>query len=180
MIYEHNLKHANLIPLESKLKLKINEYTLSGKHVLVKLKLPVLVRPLSAIQPFSHPLTFNLPWSLGYIRKLAFWSPWGNYFNPGFLCRQQKASRNIKLAQIQPSQGNNSHLDRVESQRFISCSLRNSCQAHVGSEPRTSRSAVERATTGSTRPVYQYCININESTCIQNLLNIECNKIPRT
>ena len=34
------------------------------------LKLPVLVWPLSVIQPFSHPLTFNFPWSLGYIRIL--------------------------------------------------------------------------------------------------------------
>ena len=30
----------------------------------------------SAAQPFSHPLTFNFPWSLGYIRKLVFMSPW--------------------------------------------------------------------------------------------------------
>ena len=31
---------------------------------------------VNAIWPFSHPLTFNFPWSLGYIRKLAFICPW--------------------------------------------------------------------------------------------------------
>ena len=25
----------------------------------------------------------NFPWSLGFIKKLAFGSPWGNYFTPG-------------------------------------------------------------------------------------------------
>ena len=48
--------------------------------VIIKLKLPDLVRPLATIQPFIYPLKFNFPWSLGYIRKLAFRSPWGNYF----------------------------------------------------------------------------------------------------
>ena len=61
----------------------------------LKLKLPVLVGPLSAIQPFSHLLTCNLPWSLGYIRKLEFVSPWENYFTPGFMCSQHMAPRNI-------------------------------------------------------------------------------------
>ena len=32
------------------------------------LKLSVLIGSLSAIQPFCHPLTFNFPWSLGYVR----------------------------------------------------------------------------------------------------------------
>ena len=58
-------------------------------------KLPVLVGPLSAIQPFNHPLTFNFSWSLGYIRKLAFGSPWGNYFTPGFVFSQHTMPRNI-------------------------------------------------------------------------------------
>ena len=62
-------------------------------------KLPILVGPLSAIQPFRHPLTFKFPWPLGYIRRLAFGSPWGSYFTPGFVCSQHTAPRNIKLAQ---------------------------------------------------------------------------------
>ena len=45
------------------------------------IKILVLIGPLSVIQPFSHPLTFNFPWSLGYIRKLAFGSRWGNYLD---------------------------------------------------------------------------------------------------
>ena len=44
--------------------------------------------------------------------------------------------RNIKFAQTQPSQGY-SHLVRVEPIRFISCTMRNSPQASVGFEPRT-------------------------------------------
>ena len=62
-----------------------------------KKKLPVLLGPLSAIQPFSHTLIFNLPWSLGYmyITKLAFWSPWENYFTPVFLCSQHTVPRII-------------------------------------------------------------------------------------
>ena len=39
----------------------------------------MLVGPLLAIQP---PFDINFPWSLGYIRKLVFGSPWGNYFTP--------------------------------------------------------------------------------------------------
>ena len=37
----------------------------------IRLKLPVLVWPLSDIEPLSHPLIFNSPWSFGYIRKLT-------------------------------------------------------------------------------------------------------------
>ena len=48
-----------------------------------------MVGPLSAI---------HFPWSLGYIRKLVFGSPWGNYFTPGFVCNQHKAPRNIILS----------------------------------------------------------------------------------
>ena len=44
-------------------------------------KFTILVGPLSTIQPFSHPLTFNFPWSFGYIRKLVFGSPFGKLFH---------------------------------------------------------------------------------------------------
>ena len=84
------------------------------------LKLPVfLVGLLSAIQPFSLPLTLNFSWSLDYIRELVFGSPSGNYFTPSFVCSQHTAPRNIKLAQTQPSQGTNSHIGRVKSWGFI-------------------------------------------------------------
>ena len=80
-------------------------------YFLLQIKLPVLVGPLSAIQPFNHPLTFNFPWSLGYIRKSTFRvSPGETISLPFFFV----APRNFKLAQTPPSQGTNSHLDRVE------------------------------------------------------------------
>lgn len=44
-------------------------------------KLPVLAGPLLAIQP---PFDINFPGLLGYIRKVAFRSPWRNYFIPDF------------------------------------------------------------------------------------------------
>ena len=47
------------------------------------------------------------------------------------------------------------HFGRVKPRRFISCALRNSRQASVGFEPRTSRSAGERATNVPTRPENQ-------------------------
>ena len=68
-----------------------------------------MVGPFSAIQPSSQPLTFNFPWSLCYIRKLAFWSPWENYFSPGIECNQHTGPRYIILAQTLPSQGTNIH-----------------------------------------------------------------------
>ena len=37
----------------------------------------------SAVQP---SFDVNFPLSSIYIRKLAFGSPWGNYFTPGFVC----------------------------------------------------------------------------------------------
>ena len=49
--------------------------------------------------------SFNFPRSLGYIRKLTFGSPWGNYFTTGFVCSQETAPWNINLAQSLPSQG---------------------------------------------------------------------------
>ena len=58
----------------------------------------------SIVQPPFFPL------SLCYIRKLAFVSPWGNFFTPGFVCSQHTTARNIKLAQTTSSQGTNSHL----------------------------------------------------------------------
>ena len=45
---------------------------------LTKLTLPVLVGPLSAIQPHFDT---NLSWSLGYIRKLKFKYHWGKLFH---------------------------------------------------------------------------------------------------
>ena len=116
-----------------------------------KLKLPVLVGPLSAIQPYNLSWTFNFPWSLFYIMKLAFWSPGGKYFTSGVVCSQHMAPGNIQHAQTQTSQDTNSHLGRVEPRRFICCAQRNSRQASEGFEPRTSRSAGECTTTGPTR-----------------------------
>ena len=61
-------------------------------------KLPVLVELLSAIQPVSHILTFNFPWSSGYIKKQVFGFPRENYFTPGFVSSQQHtAPKNIKF-----------------------------------------------------------------------------------
>ena len=63
------------------------------------------------------------------------------------------APMNIKLTQTQFSQGTNSQRGRVEPRRYISCALRNSREASLKFEPRSSRSAVERAATGPTRPI---------------------------
>ena len=112
------------------------------------LKLPVLVGPLATIQPY-----INFPWSLGYLRKLAFGSSRGNYFTHDFVWKQHTAPRNITVDQtLLPSQGTNSQLGQVELRGFISSAQRNSRQASVGFKSRTSRSAVERTTTGPTRP----------------------------
>ena len=119
-----------------------------------KLKLPVLVGPLSAIQPLIHPLTFNIPWSLGYSRKLDFGSPWGNYFTIGFVCSQHNYSNQEYQTCTDTALSGylNSHLGRVEPRRFNSCALRNSRYASVEFEPWISRSAVKCATTEPTRP----------------------------
>ena len=84
-----------------------NNYdTWSLKVYLIKVqKLLVLVGSLTAFQPYSHPLTFNFSWSLGYIKKLVFGSPFGNYFTPGFVRSQHTAPRNIKHAQTLPFHG---------------------------------------------------------------------------
>ena len=117
----------------------------------INIQLPVLVRPLSAIQSFSHPLTFNFSLSLGYMRKLALRSPRGNYFTSGFVCSQHTAPRNIRLTQSPPSQGTNSHLGQVEPRKFIACVLRHLRKASAEFEPWTSHSAVKRTTTGPNR-----------------------------
>ena len=109
-------------------------------------KLPVLVGPLSAIQPFSHPLTLNFPWSLGYIKKLAFGSP---YSLPVLCAANMLEYLNctdtaLSGYQFTPQQCGVSEI--------ISCALRNSRQAGVGFEPRISRSVGECATTGPTHP----------------------------
>ena len=66
----------------------------------IMLKLSVLVGPLSAFQPF-----INFPLSLGYIRKLALGSLWGNYFTPGF-CMQPTydAQKNQTFTDTAPSE----------------------------------------------------------------------------
>ena len=64
----------------------------------------------------------NFPWTLVYIKKLAFGFPWENYFTPGFVCSQHTA----QLAKTPPSQGTYSHLGRMEPWRYISCAQRNS------------------------------------------------------
>ena len=63
------------------------------KHLYTFIK--KLVTSFDRAASFSHPLTFNFLWSLGYIRKLVFVSPWGNYFTPDFVCSQHTAPRNI-------------------------------------------------------------------------------------
>ena len=40
----------------------------------------------SAVQ---QTFDINFPWLLGYIKKLAFGSSWGNYFTTGFVCTQE-------------------------------------------------------------------------------------------
>ena len=51
-------------------------YCIYAMDYKLKLKLSVLVGTLSDIQSFSHTLIVNFLWSLDYIRKLAFGSPW--------------------------------------------------------------------------------------------------------
>ena len=66
-----------------------------------KITLVSCLYSFSAIQPHFD---INFPWSLGYIGKLVFWCPWGNYFTPGFVCIQLTVPRNIKLALTLPCQ----------------------------------------------------------------------------
>ena len=52
----------------------------------------------SVVQP--HLWHFNFPCLLGYIRKLAFWSPWGNYFTPAFVCSHFLCPEKFTLGQF--------------------------------------------------------------------------------
>ena len=70
-----------------------------------KVKVTIFGRVYISYSAVGHPLTNNFPWSMGYIRKLAFESPWGYYLTPGFVCIQHTEPRNIKLAQTPPAQG---------------------------------------------------------------------------
>ena len=102
-------------------------------------KLPVLVGPLLAIQSFSHPLTFNFPWSLGYTRKLEFESPWGNYFTqPTYDAQKYQTCTDTTLSwyQFTPWSSRASEIHFLCPKNFTSgqCRIRT-----------TSRSAVERA-----------------------------------
>ena len=60
---------------------------------------------LSSIKPFNHPLTLNFPWSLGYMKKLAFGSSVGNYLLP-VLC----TAKEYQTCTDTPSQCTNSHI----------------------------------------------------------------------
>ena len=73
----------------------INIYNKKTYHDNIKLKLPVLERLLSAIQP---PFDINFPQSLGYIRIIAFQSP-GETISLPVLC-----AANIWLPGIQQCQ----------------------------------------------------------------------------
>ena len=113
-----------------------------------------MVGPLSAIQPFCHPLTFNFT----DIRKLAFRSPWVKYFIPGFVCSQNTAPGISNLHRHSPLRVPNHTLGEMSLRDFISCALRNSRQASVEFEPWTYRSAVGQATTVPMSPAYRNII----------------------
>ena len=88
-------------------------------HISYSLNLPVFDRAAFSYSVVQPPLDINFPWSLGYIRKLAFRSL-GKSFHLQFVWSQQMVPKNIKLAQTLFSQGTNSHLGWVEPLRFIS------------------------------------------------------------
>ena len=46
------------------------------------IKLPVFGRTTFSYSAIHPSFDINFPWSLGYIRKLALRTPWGNYFSP--------------------------------------------------------------------------------------------------
>ena len=91
------------------------------------------------------PIDINFPWSLGYIRKLAFGSPWGN---SRFLC-----AVNVRRPGI-------SNLQRhcplmVPIHTLVEWSLGDSFHVprEINVRPgKDSNNGVERATTGTTRP----------------------------
>ena len=92
------------------------------KKKILWLKLPVLIGPLSAIQP---TFDINFLWSLGTIMKVAYESPWGYYFTPDLFAANITAPMIIKLAQTPLSQGTNSCIGGADPRRFISCDQRN-------------------------------------------------------
>ena len=77
-----------------------------------KLKLPVLVRPLSAI--VSHPLTLTSP---GHRATLG--TQRSSLLGETIPVQPLTVCRNMKLAQSAPSQGTNSFLGKVEPWRYI-------------------------------------------------------------
>ena len=110
----------------------------------------------SAVQPPFDILTF-----------LSHWATLGNQRSglpgetSGFVCSQHTAPRNIELAQTQSSQCTNSHLGRVEPQRFISCALRNSRKASVGFKPQTDLQAnAPRLNSGGYKQTYKRVSNV--------------------
>ena len=142
------LAYLNKLNNRLQLDLFTTNKLLTKEHMLFSVVKPTFVLLFifklgsqNCFQLFSHTLTFKLPWSLGYIRKLVFVSPWGKYFTSSFMCSQHTVPRNSKLAQTPTSQSINSNLGQVEPQRFISCALRNPCKVRVTSEPQTSQSA---------------------------------------
>ena len=70
----------------------------------------------------SATLWHKLPWA-----TLAFRSPWRNYFTPVFFCAANiwnPVISNMHRHNPPTLSGTNSHLGRVEPQRFISCAQR--------------------------------------------------------
>ena len=113
-------------------------YSYLIKKKYISYQLPVCVNPLSANHPFSRHFTFNFPWSLGAVGKLNF--------TPVFVWSQHTALRNIKILsgyQFTSWSSGTLEIHFLCSEKFT--------LASVGFETRTSRSAVERATTGPTR-----------------------------
>ena len=107
-----------------------------------------------AIQPFRYSLILISPWSLGYIRKLAVGSPWGNYFTPG-LC-----SANIRRPGL--SNLHRHFILRVPIHAMIEWSLGDSFlvprKIHVRAL-QISQFSVERATKGPTSPAIMWLFN---------------------
>ena len=108
--------------------------------------IPFLVGPLSAIHLFSHPRL------LGYFRKLAFGSPLGICFTSG-LC-----AANIRHPGI-----SNFHRPVLPGYHFTSwssggiflCSEKLTLgQGRIRTTDLSIQSAVEHATTGTTRNIY--------------------------
>ena len=112
----------------------------------LKSELPVLVGPLSTIQPFNHPLTSNFSWSSGlyqeYSVRVFLEKPFHSRFcaQPTYGAQEYQTYTDTALSRY-----------HFKTWRFTSFALRNSRQTSVGIEPWTSRSTVERATTEPTR-----------------------------